>query len=80
MPMFFVRWNPDDIAWPDLVDRSALGLKPADAREDIQRLAERMRMPIGPRTRLKRDACRDTPRRGLGLDDRILPDCAGKML
>jgi hypothetical protein len=80
VPVLFTRRNPDDIAWPDLLYRSALGLKQADAGDDIQRLAERMRMPIGTCTRFEGNACRDDPRRRLGRDDGVLPDRAGKML
>ena len=56
MPVFFARRNPDHVAGPDLADRSALGLHPADAGDHVQRLAERMGMPVGPRARLERDA------------------------
>src|ERR1700712_3139083 len=42
MPMLFTRRDPDHVARPDLAERPALGLHPADARHDIQRLAERM--------------------------------------
>src|SRR6202011_1049481 len=80
MPMLFVRRNPDDIARPDLAHRPALGLNPADARDDVQRLAQGVRMPIGPCARLEGDAGRDDPRRGCGRDDRVLPDRAGEIL
>src|SRR6476469_9278480 len=80
MPMFFARWNPYDVAGPDLAHRTSLGLGPADARDDIQRLAQGMRMPSRARAGLEGYAGRDNPRRGFGGDDWILPDRARKIL
>ena len=54
MPMFFVRRKPNNIAWPDFFNTSAFALGPAETGGDNQRLAERMRMPGGARTRLER--------------------------
>src|ERR1700682_92803 len=80
MPMFFARRNPDNIAGPDLAHLASRGLGPAYARDDIQRLAQRMRMPGRARPRLEGYAGRDNPRRRFGGDDWILPDCARKIL
>src|SRR3981189_1919715 len=76
MPMFFTGRNPDHIAWPDFAHRTTLGLDPADAREDVQGLAERMRVPCRARSRVERHPVRGNPRRRLGCNDRILPNCA----
>src|SRR5258708_33955690 len=80
MPMFFARRNPYDVAGPDLAHRTSLGLGPADARDDIQRLAQGMRMPCRARARLEGYAGRDAPRRRFGGDDWILPDRVRKIL
>src|SRR5450755_2337633 len=80
VPMLFARRNPDDVAGLDLVYRPALALDPADAGDHIERLAKGVRMPGRPRAWLKGYAGRDNPRRGLGGNDRILPDRAGKIL
>src|SRR5258708_7608904 len=63
-----------------LAHRTSLGLGPADARDDIQRLAQGMRMPCRARARLEGYAGRDNPRRRFGGDDWILPDRARKIL
>jgi len=47
VPMLLVRRKPDYIARPDFLDRSALALRPPNARRDDQRLTEWMRMPGG---------------------------------
>src|SRR6266849_1536997 len=80
MPMFFARRNPYNIAGTDLAHRSSLGLGPAYARDDIQRLAQGVRMPCRARPRLEGYAGRDNPRRRFGGDDWILPDRARKIL
>src|ERR1700730_784840 len=79
MPMFLARRNPHYIARPDLAHGFALSLNPADAGDNEQRLAERMRMPIGPRARLEGDAIRNNSGRRRGGNDRILPDRAGEV-
>ena len=63
VPMFLVRRKPDDIARADLLDRPTFTLRPTKAGGNNQRLTERMRMPCGASTGLKRharatDACR----------------------
>src|SRR6266404_4811912 len=45
MPVFFARRNPDDVASANFAHRLSQGLNPADARDDVERLAERVRMP-----------------------------------
>src|ERR1700724_799223 len=80
VPVFLARWNPDHIARFDLAHRFALGLDPADARDDVQRLAERVCMPVGPRAGLEGHAICDNARRRFGCNDGIRPDGAVKML
>src|SRR5437667_9500643 len=78
MPVFFTRREPDYIAWPDFLDRSAFALRPPKAGHDDQRLTKRMRMPCGTSTRLESDP-RAANTRGLGrLEQRINPHSAGK--
>src|SRR3981081_1514138 len=79
MPMLFARRYPDDIARTDFVHRSALGLNPAYACNDVQRLSQRMCVPGGARPGLERYPVRGNPRRRLGCDDRILPYRAGEI-
>src|SRR4051812_39203132 len=63
MPVFKVRWKPDDIARPHLFDRPAFALHPTGTGGDDQSLTEWMRMPSRARTWLERDArCRDAAR------------------
>ena len=56
MPMLLAGRNPHHIAGSDFFNRSALGLDPAQARHDDQRLAERMRMPCRAGARLEGNA------------------------
>jgi hypothetical protein len=56
VPVLFTRRKPNDITWPDFLDRAAPTLNPANAGRDDQRLTERMCMPGGAGTRLERDA------------------------
>ena len=53
MPVLLARRYPDDVAGPDFPDGSALGLHAADARDHVQRLPKRMRVPGGPRAGLE---------------------------
>src|SRR3954468_13899011 len=63
MPVFFARRKPHHITRPDLLDRAAQPLHTAAARDDDQRLSERMRVPRGPSTRFERDgSTRNTSR------------------
>src|SRR5436190_2061009 len=53
VPVLLPRRTPDHIAGVDLLDRTAPLLHPATAHRYDQGLAERMRMPGGPGTRLE---------------------------
>jgi hypothetical protein len=56
VPVLLAGREPDHITRPYLLDWFALALDPATAGRHDQRLAERMRVPRGTRTRLERDA------------------------
>src|SRR5215207_4778864 len=49
MPVLLARRDPHRIAGPDLAHRTAPGLHASNARDDVQRLTERVRVPSGPR-------------------------------
>src|SRR5208283_3416076 len=55
VPMFLAGREPHDVAGPDLLNRAALALYPAQPGCDDQRLTERMRVPGCPRARFKGD-------------------------
>ena len=73
MPVLLARREPDHIAGPDFLDGSSLALNPAAARRDDESLTERMRVPCGPRARLKRYAGALNKRRFRCLKQRIDP-------
>src|SRR5207253_3672225 len=78
VPMLFARAKPDHVTRPDFLDWPAPALRPAAAGRHDQGLAERMRVPRGPGTRLEGDAgARDTPRIGC-FEQRIDPNRAGE--
>src|SRR5580704_18912129 len=78
VPVLLARREPDDVPWPDFLDRSAPALRPAAAGRHDQGLAERMRVPRGPGARLESDA-RPTHAGWLGrIEQRIDPHCAGE--
>jgi len=76
--MLLVRREPDNITRSDFLDRSAVALRPPKARRDNQRLAEGMRMPGSPSTRLERDACATYTRRFRRLEQRIYAHPTGE--
>ncbi|SEU26186.1 hypothetical protein SAMN05443639_11256 [Stigmatella erecta] len=53
--MLLTGWNPDDIAWLDLLDRIAPTLHPARARCHDQDLTQRMGVPGGTGAGFERD-------------------------
>jgi hypothetical protein len=55
MPVLLAGREPDYLTRTDLFDRAAFALSPAAAGRYDERLAERMRVPCSPRTRLKRN-------------------------
>ena len=71
VPMLQARRKPDDIAGPDFLDRSAIGLDPAEPRCDDQRLTKRMRVPRAARARLERDMSAGDARRIARLEQRV---------
>src|SRR3954449_677945 len=78
MPMLLLRRDPDRVAGADLLDRAVPCLHPPDARDDVQRLPERMGVPGGARAGLERPPPRLDPRRLGSLDDRVLPHRPGE--
>ena len=55
VPVFLTRLEPDHVAGPDFLDGPADTLDAAPARDDDQRLAQRMGMPCGAGAGLERD-------------------------
>ena len=56
MPVLLAGREPNHVTGMDFLDRASPALCPAAAGRDNESLAERMRMPCRPRTRLKRYA------------------------
>jgi len=56
VPVLLAWREPDHIAGPDELDRSAFALSPATSCCDDESLSERMRVPRSPRARLECDA------------------------
>src|SRR6185437_11531805 len=80
VPVLLARREPDHVTRPDFLDRAALALHPAEARGDDQGLAERMRMPGGPRTGLEEDDGAPDPGRIGRLEQRVDAYRAGEIL
>src|SRR5439155_26279152 len=80
MPMLLAGRKPHDIARPDFFDGCTPALREPKAGRDDQRLAERMRMPCGTRTRLEGDARASNSRRLRGIEYRIDAPCSGEIL
>jgi hypothetical protein len=55
MPVLFAWFEPDDIAWADVLNRAALTLDAAKSGGHDQNLSKRMRMPGRPRSRFECD-------------------------
>jgi hypothetical protein len=55
VPVPFTGREPDHVAGPDFLDRTALALRPAKAGRDDQGLAERMGVPSRARARFEGD-------------------------
>jgi hypothetical protein len=56
MPVLLAWQDPDHVPRPDLLDRPAPTLHPADTKGNDQGLAQRMGVPGSARPRLERDA------------------------
>src|SRR5882724_5278781 len=80
VPMLLTRREPDDIPWPDFLNRPAFALRPAAAGRNDESLPQRMRMPGGAGTRLERHTGTDHARRIGRLKQRIDADRAGKVV
>jgi hypothetical protein len=76
VPVPSLARTPDHVAGADFRLRAALALGPADTGGDDQRLAERMRVPVCARARLKGyDRAPGTPR-PIGLERAVDPNIA----
>jgi len=53
VPVLFISRKRDDVAGPDLLYRPAPALREAGARDDVERLAKRMGVPMGARAGLE---------------------------
>ena len=71
VPVLLARREPDHITWPYLLHWPVFALDPAAACRDDEGLAERVRMPCCPRTRLESDAGASGARRRRRLEQRI---------
>lgn len=78
VPVLFIGREPDHVAGPDLLHRSALALDQAAAGGHHQRLAKGMGVPGGAGAGLERDARACDPRRGGRGEQRVDPDRAGE--
>jgi len=72
VPMFLIWRKPDDVTRSNFFDRAAPALRAAATGSNDQSLAQRMRMPCSPRTRLERYAGALNKRGigGLKIEDR----------
>jgi hypothetical protein len=78
VPVLLAGREPDHITGPDLLNWSAFALSPPTASRDDESLAERMRVPRGPRSGLESYAGALNKCRIGRLKKRIDPDCAGE--
>ena len=69
--MFLTGFEPDYVAWPDLLDPTTVALRAASARRDDENLAEWMRVPRCSGTWFKCDGVsRAAPAGSPGIADR----------
>src|SRR5205085_6070608 len=78
VPVILARLEEDAIARADHLDLAATALAEADALGDPDRLAVRVRVPGGSRSRREVDAARGDPRRLRRRRDRVDEDRAGE--
>src|ERR1700744_5246247 len=78
MPMLLGRRKQDHIAGPDLLNWTALALRPAAASYDDQRLTQRGGMPCSSSAGFECDAGAGRARRSVCLKQGIDPYRAGK--
>jgi hypothetical protein len=76
--VLFAGLEPDHITWTNLLNRPALALRPTATRSDDQRLTERMRVPSGASTGLKRHDGSSDSRWFFALEHRINSHCAAE--
>src|SRR6266480_2638911 len=78
MPMLLVRRKPNNITWPDFLDRTSCTLCASAPGCDDQRLTERMGVPRSASTRFEGDTCATNTCRFWCLEQRINANYAGK--
>lgn len=78
VPVPQTRRKPNHIAGPNLFDRPAFALRPAETERDDQRLTERMGVPRSTSSRLEGDAGTGGAGRSFGLEQRVDAHRAGK--
>src|SRR5205085_7413117 len=78
VPVLFAGRKPDHVTGPDFLDRPAPALRPAAAGRHDQGLAERVRVPRGPGTRLESDAGPAHAARFGRVEERVDPNRAGE--
>jgi hypothetical protein len=78
VPVLLARREPDDVARPDLLDRSAPALGAPDALGDEQGLAERVGVPVGAGAGLEADAGALDALRSRGVEQRVDADHTGE--
>src|SRR4029077_1119408 len=78
VPVVLARLEVHAIAGADLLDRAALALAAADALGDEDRLAERVRVPVGAGARGEVHERRRRAGGRLGRGDRVDVDAAGE--
>src|SRR5919108_4291777 len=80
MPVLFPRRDPDHVTRPYSLDRTTPELRQATACNHNERLAERMTMPSGSRSRLERDTYTNRSCRSAGFEQWINAHVASKIL
>ena len=78
--MLLAGCEPDHVAGPNLLDRTAPTLRASAACRNDERLTQRVRVPRRPGPRLERDARADRARRVRRFEQWIDADCSGEVL
>src|SRR5258707_423418 len=80
VPVFFAGWCPYGVAGAHSYDGAVAGDDQADAVGAVQGLAERVRVPVGPRAGGEADVPDDQARRFVGRLDLVDVDVPGEVL
>ena len=79
MPVLFAGLDPDNVARPDLPDRTTPASDKTAASRRDQCLAQRVRVPCRPSARFKRHQCAKNARRIRRVDQRINTHRSGEI-